>query len=86
MIFQRGVEWAATGKVTQPVPANFPTANTVSYRTDLEALDPNAKKGLNPLDMPPQAMPTRGAGRPAGAPGTAPGPTAPGTRPMGPTQ
>lgn len=24
--FQRGVEWAATGKVTQPVPADFPTA------------------------------------------------------------
>jgi type 1 glutamine amidotransferase len=24
--FQRGVEWAATGKVTQPVPADFPPA------------------------------------------------------------
>jgi hypothetical protein len=24
--FQRGVEWAATGQVTQPVPADFPTA------------------------------------------------------------
>jgi type 1 glutamine amidotransferase len=23
---QRGTEWAATGKVTQPVPKNFPTA------------------------------------------------------------
>ena len=28
---QRGAEWAATGKVTQKVPAAFPTANTVSY-------------------------------------------------------
>jgi type 1 glutamine amidotransferase len=26
----RGAEWAATGQVTQPVPANFPTADTVS--------------------------------------------------------
>ena len=60
-LFQRGVEWAATGKVTQPVPADFPTANTVSYRTDLEAMDPNAKKGLNPLDM---TLPTRPAGPP----------------------
>ena len=80
-IFQRGVEWAATGKVTQPVPSNFPTANTVSYRADLEAMDPNAKKGLNPLDMTMPAPPMR----PAGAPGLAPGAT-PVTRPAGPTQ
>ncbi len=30
--FRRGVEWAATGKVTQKVPANFPTADKVSTR------------------------------------------------------
>lgn len=48
--FQRGTEWAATGKVTQKVPANFPTANTVSYRSDLAAMDPTYKNGLNPLD------------------------------------
>jgi type 1 glutamine amidotransferase len=30
--FQRGTEWAATGKVTQKVPANFPTADAVSTR------------------------------------------------------
>lgn len=30
--FQRGTEWAATGKVTQPVPADFPTADTISVR------------------------------------------------------
>ena len=28
----RGAEWAATGKVTQAVPADFPTETTVSYR------------------------------------------------------
>jgi len=48
--FQRGTEWAATGKVTQKVPASFPTANTVSYRTDLAAMDPAYERGLNPLD------------------------------------
>jgi hypothetical protein len=48
--FQRGTEWAATGSVTQKVPTNFPTANTVSYRADLAAMDPGYKAGLNPLD------------------------------------
>src|SRR5262245_11664489 len=28
----RGCEWAATGKVTQPVPADFPTADQFSQR------------------------------------------------------
>jgi len=64
--FQRGVEWAATGKVTQQVPASFPTATSVSYRVDLAAKDPNFSKGLNPLDGPPPARP----GTPA--PGLAP--------------
>ena len=31
--FQRGAEWAATGKVTQPAPDDFPTANRTSSRT-----------------------------------------------------
>jgi hypothetical protein len=48
--FQRGTEWAATGKVTQKAPPNFPTANSVSYRTDFAAMDPGYKRGLNPLD------------------------------------
>lgn len=48
--FQRGTEWAATGKVTQKVPAGFPTANSVSYRADLAAMDPGYQRGLNPLD------------------------------------
>jgi type 1 glutamine amidotransferase len=30
--FQRGTEWAATGKVTQKVPKDFPTAQTPSLR------------------------------------------------------
>jgi type 1 glutamine amidotransferase len=51
--FQRGTEWAATGKVTQKVPANFPTANSVSYRADLAAMDPGYPRGLNPLDAAP---------------------------------
>jgi hypothetical protein len=38
--FQRGTEWAATGNVTQKVPANFPTADSVSYRVDIAAMDP----------------------------------------------
>jgi uncharacterized protein len=53
--FQRGTEWAATGKVTQKLPANFPTADSVSYRVDIAEMDPNFKNGLNPLDNPPPA-------------------------------
>jgi uncharacterized protein len=30
--FQRGAEWAATGKVTQKVPADFPTADKAAVR------------------------------------------------------
>jgi len=30
---QRGAEWAATGKVTQPLPDDFPTADQISQRT-----------------------------------------------------
>jgi type 1 glutamine amidotransferase len=48
--FQRGAEWAATGNVTQKIPSNFPTADTVSYRADFAAMDPDYKFGLNPLD------------------------------------
>jgi hypothetical protein len=38
--FQRGTEWAATGKVTQKAPAAFPTSETVSYRVDIAAMNP----------------------------------------------
>jgi type 1 glutamine amidotransferase len=47
---QRGTEWAATGSVTQKVPANFPTADTVSYRADLAAMSPTYTRGLDNLD------------------------------------
>mgnify|MGYP003429997577 FL=1 len=30
----RGAEWAATGEVTQPVPADFPTAQQASFRME----------------------------------------------------
>ncbi|MDA3923692.1 MAG: ThuA domain-containing protein [Kiritimatiellae bacterium] len=30
--FMRGTEWAATGKVTTPVPADFPTLDKTTYR------------------------------------------------------
>jgi type 1 glutamine amidotransferase len=46
---QRGTEWAATGRVTQKVPASFPTADTVAYRADLAAMDPNFRNGLDNL-------------------------------------
>jgi hypothetical protein len=42
---QRGTEWAATGKVTQKIPAPFPVnADAVLYRADLMRMDPNAAK------------------------------------------
>jgi hypothetical protein len=44
--FQRGTEWAATGKVTQKVPKDFPTADSVSYRADLAAMDPLVADGV----------------------------------------
>lgn len=34
--FQRGVEWAATGKVTQALPTDFPTADKPSQRKFVE--------------------------------------------------
>lgn len=33
----RGAEWAATGKVKQRVPADFPTADTVGRRAGYKA-------------------------------------------------
>jgi len=38
--------------VTQKVPASFPTAQTVSYRSDLAAMDPDYPNGLDNLDLP----------------------------------
>lgn len=44
--FQRGTEWAATGKVTQKVPATFPSATTVSYRPDIAEMDLDYAAGV----------------------------------------
>ena len=51
--YQRGMEWAATGRVTQKVPANLPSANTVSYRAGIAKMDPafraNAQDSARPI-------------------------------------
>jgi type 1 glutamine amidotransferase len=47
--FQRGTEWAATGKVTQRVPSQFPDADTVSYRVDIASMDPAFLDGASPI-------------------------------------
>ena len=54
--FQRGTEWAATGAVTQKIPATFPTADTVSYRADIAAMDPRYANGLDGLSSAPAAV------------------------------
>ena len=51
--FQRGTEWAATGRVTQKVPADFPTSDSVSYRADIAEMDPAFGHGpfmVSPFD------------------------------------
>ena len=62
VLLERGTEWAATSKVTQKVPSDFPTANTITYRASIASLDPTYKDGLG------GARPAVGAGAPA--PGT----------------
>ena len=52
--FQRGTEWAATGRVTQKVPVSFPTANTVSYRVDIASMDPAFLNGASSIVAHPQ--------------------------------
>ena len=42
--FQRGAEWAASGKVTQKVPSDFPNAAGVSLRTDFITPAPQNSK------------------------------------------
>jgi hypothetical protein len=37
--FQRGTEWAATNRVTQKIPTDFPSADSVSYRVDIAEMD-----------------------------------------------
>ena len=45
--YQRGTEWAATGRVTQKVPADFPAVNTVVSRVDISEMDPDMLKGAS---------------------------------------
>lgn len=40
VLLLRGAEWAATGKVTQEVPADFPTEQTVSFRKEYRPVHP----------------------------------------------
>jgi hypothetical protein len=42
--FQRGTEWAATGKVTQKVPEDFPAADKVRVRAEIAAMAAPAAK------------------------------------------
>jgi uncharacterized protein len=51
--YERGVEWAATGRVTQKVPADFPTAGSESLRVEIAKMDPafvNGPPQFNPFD------------------------------------
>jgi len=45
--YQRGAEWAATGRVTQKAPADFPTATTVHSRVDINEMDPDMLKSAS---------------------------------------
>ncbi len=56
--YQRGTEWAATGKVTQKVPISFPSAETVSFRVDIAKMDP-AFVANAPTAAPPAPQTTR---------------------------
>lgn len=56
--YQRGTEWAATGKVMQKVPNTFPTAKTVSFRVDIARMDPAFLTNA-PTAAPPQPTPQK---------------------------
>ncbi len=61
----RGTEWAATGKVTQKVPTDFPSnPETLAYRLDIMKMDPGY--------VAPGAGRAGAAGPPAAAAGAAP--------------
>jgi type 1 glutamine amidotransferase len=50
--YQRGTEWAATGKVTQKVPADFPTAQKANTRPGYEPPPGWVSPGGNPRPKP----------------------------------
>jgi hypothetical protein len=60
-IFQRATEWAATGRVTQKVPAGFPTADSVSYRVDIASMDPAFLNGASPIVEHPHGLAKAGS-------------------------
>lgn len=59
--YQRGTEWAATGKVTQRVPADFPTAEKTSTRSEYTPPPGWTSPGASPRPRP---------GKISAAPGT----------------
>lgn len=69
--FQRGVEWAATGRVTQRVPDTFPTGDAVSYRWDILRMDPSYAPA--PRAAAAAAPPAAGQGAPPAAQAGPPG-------------
>ena len=46
--YQRGTEWAATGKVSQKVPADFPTADKTSTRREYDPPEGWSSPGARP--------------------------------------
>jgi uncharacterized protein len=46
--YQRGAEWAAMGKVTQTVPADFPTADQISTRAGYQPPPGWSSPGASP--------------------------------------
>jgi uncharacterized protein len=55
---QRGTEWASTGAVTQRVPPDFPTADRVSARADVAAMEQTPPSQASPASLPPPATAT----------------------------
>jgi mono/diheme cytochrome c family protein len=56
--FQRGTEWAATGAVTQRVPASFPAPDRVSARADIAAMEQAVPSQASPASLPPPVTAT----------------------------
>jgi mono/diheme cytochrome c family protein len=73
--FQRGTEWAANGTVTQTVPSDFPTADNVSYRANIAAMDQPPAPAGGRGSQPPQT-PAGGRGSQASPAAVAPPATA----------
>jgi len=55
----RGTEWAATGRVTQKIPSDFPAnPDVLAYRTDLAKIE--STEAPPPAPAPPAAAAGRG--------------------------